>query len=120
VALFGSSRGSVIVGPNNRSSTVSLVSPANPTGSNATVATENRTVIIPTGEFEIGILWGTPIHHATAPPVGTVGPLLWVRVSLVAEFWGDAGFIPSATPNPSFSGSNLLLYGFAIMGGIDY
>jgi hypothetical protein len=119
--LFGSARGSILVGPNDRSSSLSVVTPANPGTTTSRVLTENKTDFIPAGEFEVGLIWGTVLRTKITPaPVGTTGTLIWARFSLLAEIWGDLGLLPISDPTNRFADGSLFLYGFAVAAGINY
>jgi hypothetical protein len=119
-SLYGNARGSFVLGPNNRSSTLSAVTPSNPTASTSAIATQNRTVFLPVGEFEVGLLWGTPLKPTHPPGFGLVGPSAWVRLGLLAQIWGGLGLLPAAGSGQQFTDGSLYLYGFSVTAGINY
>jgi hypothetical protein len=121
--LYGVTRGSFMLGTNNRVSTSTVV--ANGAGSTSTKLTDNRTEFIPVGEFEAGVGWGKPLgkqietaERAAAAPV--TGPILWVKAGLVADIWGDLGLLAAPAGSNSFSDSPLFLWGFTVMAGLDF
>jgi hypothetical protein len=121
--LYGVARGSVLVGTNNRTSTLSVVVPANPAGSTATKLTDDHTNIVPVGEFEVGVAWGKPLAPQSAEATRAAevtGPLLWIKAGLVADIWGQLGVLSAPDNNQGFSDSRLLLYGFSVQVGIHY
>jgi hypothetical protein len=124
--LYGVSRGSFLLGTNNRFSTLSVVVAGNAAASTTTKLTENKTELIPVGEFEVGVAWGKPLAPgpvnalAAAETVPPTGPILWVKAGFVADVWGSLGFLSAPNNIGGFSDSALFLYGFSVMAGVDF
>jgi Legionella pneumophila major outer membrane protein precursor len=118
--LFGNSRGSLLVGPNDRTSSLSVVTPANPATTVSPVVTENKTDLLLAGEFEVGLGWGTVLRPGAANRLPGTGTLVWARISFLTEIWGDLGLLSASDASGHFSSNNLLLYGFAVTAGINY
>jgi hypothetical protein len=121
--LYGVSRGSVLVGTNNRTSTLLVVVPGSSTASTSTKLTDNKTDLIPVGEFEFGMAWGKPLAPRPADAVrgaGQTGPHLWIKAGLVANIWGNLGSLSAPDGSQGFSDSRLLLYGFSVQAGVNY
>ena len=121
LALYGLSRGSVLAGRNNRTSTFSTVVVA-PGASSSGQLTERKTTLIPAGEFEVGVSWGLPLRTAT--PSGALPPVLWLRGGFVTQIWGGLGLpdppLGSSLRGGTFRQSSLVLYGFTILAGLSY
>jgi hypothetical protein len=118
--LYSNVRGSILVGPNDRSTSVTVVAPGNPAATSATVVTENKTDFIGVGEFEVGFGWGWAVRRNSAVSASQTGTLLWFRLGWVGQVWGDLGLL-SATGQPQdFSSGSLFLQGFSLLAGIDY
>ncbi len=121
--LYGVSRGSFMVGKNNRTSTLAVVVSGNAAASTATKVHEDKTEFIPVGEFEFGVAWGKPL---AGPPAGVVrevktGPVLWLKAGVVADIWGGLGILSAPDNVQGFSGGgSLFLFGFSVLAGVDY
>ncbi|GEM_PF-4504878 len=112
VALYSNTRASILVGNDQRDSTIKVVK------SNTTVV-ENRTLFMPTGEIEIGVAYGMPLPHKGPPQ--SVAPLLWFKTGLVGQAWGDIGLLHvNDQMGSQFKDSHLFLYGFSVQVGLDY
>jgi len=112
LALYSSARASILVGNDQRDSTIKVDK------SNLTVE-ENRTLFMPTGEIEVGIAYGMPLPHRGPPQ--TVAPLLWFKTGFVGQVWGDIGLLHvNDRLGNQFNDSNLVLYGFTVQVGLDY
>jgi hypothetical protein len=118
--LYSTARGSVLVGPNNRSSSSSVVVPGSPGASSAATATEDKTSFIGVGEFELGIAWGKPLTRSAAVAAQANAPLLWFRVGWVGQIWGNLGLLSTTDRPQDFSHASLFLQGFSLLAGIDY
>jgi hypothetical protein len=117
--LYSNVRGSILVGPNNRSTTVTVVVPAGATGSAGTVVTEDKTTFIGAAEVELGVAWSKELPPATPAPTHT-GSLLWFKAGFVGQLWGDLGLLSATNQPQNFSHSDLLLLGFTVIAGIDF
>jgi hypothetical protein len=119
--LYTLSRGSVLAGRNDRSSTFATVLAAG--GSTSGQATERVTKLLPVGEFEVGISYGLPLKKRAAAGVA-LPPILWFRTGVVAQVWGGMGLPPppvnASLQGGSFSNTSLFLYGFTVLAGFSY
>ena len=115
-ALYSQMRGSILIGDNNRDSSITVVAPGAPS---ATHASEDATEFVPILEFEMGIVYGVPINRPGPTP--NFGPILWIKTGLVGQMWGDLGLLNiNNTGGHQFSDSPLWLVGFAVQVGLDY
>jgi hypothetical protein len=110
--LYTNVRGSILVGTNNKESTltVNLAGTATTTSINQT-----KTEFIPIVEVEAGLQWGAELANSLrtgAPP-----PLCTIRVAAVGQFWGDVGPLSAGSPQ-GFRTSNLFLVGAHVMVGL--
>jgi len=119
-AIYGLSRGSLLVGRNNRTSTFSTVIAAD--GSTAGQLTERKSQLVPVGEFELGVSWGLPLGKQRVGLGAPMQPLVWVRAGAITQIWGGLGLLeppPASTlQGATFAGAPLLLYGFTIQIGL--
>lgn len=119
--LYGNSRGSMLLGRNERQANYSvLVSgaggvPAAGTASNT--VTEDKTDIIPVGEFEGGFVWDLAEHFCDEE--SEPGNMVWFKLGYVAQVWGDVGLTSAGTGQPFRDGS-LFLQGFTVQAGVAY
>lgn len=118
--LYGSSRGSFLLGLNNRNSDFSVVVPGVSGVSTSGKLAENKSSFIPTGEFEVGIAWGRLQPRSVLSQTLRTGPLLWVKGGFVADVWGNLGLLSASPLAQGFSGGALFLYGFSVMAGLDF
>src|SRR5262249_45480018 len=109
-------RGSFLLGTNNRNSTLT------PSGGTATKLTENRTDFVPVGEFDVGLAWGQVLARTQAQALGAAqsGPILWVKVGLIADIWGELGLLTPQNGVQGFSDSQLVLFGFTVLAGVQF
>jgi hypothetical protein len=119
--LYGVARGSFLLGTNDRNSNLSVVV-AGSSASTSTKLTENKTEFLPIGEFEVGVAWGKALFATQVPgaATGKAGPLLWVKAGLIADIWGELGFLSAIDQAQGFSDGRLFLYGFSVMAGIQF
>lgn len=111
---FTRSRGSILVGENNKVSTVTV----NVTGQPGTSSTieENRTAVLPVLEFETGVRWTTVVREANRG----VRPMLFgIEVAFVSQYWPDVGPL-SAGSTQQFRRSDLFLLGVSVLAGFDF
>jgi len=115
-ALYSNVRGSLLIGENARNSSITVAAP----GANlARKLTEESTDVIPTIEFEAGVMYGIPLNRPGPSP--NLAPLLWVKTGFVGQIWGDLGLLPITEANGNrFSDSSLMLFGFSVQIGLDY
>lgn len=115
-ALYSNVRGSILIGDNNRQSSVTIVAPG---ANSATRASEDATEFVPVGEFEVGLMYGIPLNRPGPSP--NLAPLLWVKTGLVAHVWGELGLLNiNNAPGHQFEDSPLWLVGFSLQIGLDY
>jgi hypothetical protein len=121
--LYGMSRGSVMVGTSNRTSTQAVVVPGNAAVTTASKLTDNKTLLAPVGEFEFGVAWGQALSRRPLDPTRDVvpaAPILWVKAGVVVDIWGGMGILSAQDNAQGYSGGSLLLYGFSVLAGLDY
>jgi hypothetical protein len=118
--LYGVSRGSFLLGTNNRTSTLTTTVAGSSLGT--TNLTENKTNFIPIGEFEAGLAWGKPLAIGRADVLGTVnsGPLLWLKAGMVADIWGGLGLLSPQDGVQGFSTTRMFLFGFSVLAGVQF
>jgi hypothetical protein len=115
--LYERARGSLLIGTNSRSSSLSAAVPG-AADSSGVVVTEDRTVWAPAGEFEAGVAWVTGLNgRAAADPNAA---RLWIKAGAVAQIWGDLALLSAADAGRQFSDSSLFLFGFTLTAGIEY
>ncbi|MCI0681007.1 MAG: Lpg1974 family pore-forming outer membrane protein [Gemmataceae bacterium] len=116
LAAYSNVRGSLLIGNDERDSSINITAPM---ASSATAVTENRTLLMPVGELEIGLIYGFPLAHRGPPQ--SVAPLLWLKTGFVGQIWGDIGLLRiNDTMGNQFSDSHLYLFGFTVQVGLDY
>jgi len=110
--VFTNLRGSVLVGDNNKESTLTV----NVVGTPGTSSTINqyRTEFIPIGEVEIGTQFGFDLGQRLRD--GLPPPAMTLRLAATGQYWGAVGPL-SAGRSQGFSTSNLYLFGAHIMVG---
>ncbi|HJZ58415.1 MAG TPA: Lpg1974 family pore-forming outer membrane protein [Gemmataceae bacterium] len=119
LGVYGFSRGSVLAGRNNRSSTFSVVVPGVGAASTADQITDQRTILIPVGEFEVGVSWMKPVRLRPVVEPRFI-PLTWFRAGMATQVWGDLGLLESPTVRLFSPDRPLILYGFTVSAGVTY
>ena len=114
--FYSNNRVSLLVGPNNRKSVANGTDVGGPF-SNSLV--ENRTILLPAVEAEVGVRYLTPLDERRWQADGT-GPLLSVRVGAVGQFWGGTGFLPAAAGDAQFNNRPLYLVGVTVLAGVEF
>jgi hypothetical protein len=114
--LYSVTRGSLLVGSNDRTSFSSVEGPL---GVTVVAATESKTDLIPVGELEAGIAWSTPVGRVQDAATGR-SPLLWIKVGAVGQLWGDLGLLAASSPADPFAESHLYLYGVTVLVGVEF
>jgi hypothetical protein len=119
--LYGNSRGSMLLGRNERQANYSVLVagaggvPVAGTASNT--VTEDKTDIIPVGEFEGGFVWD--LAEQFSDEESASGNMVWFKLGYVAQVWGDVGLTSAGTGQPFRDGS-LFLQGFTVQAGVAY
>jgi hypothetical protein len=95
---------------------VSVVSANDSTASFTNSLIENKTEVIPIGDFEFGV--------ERSVPIGANGlsdqAYFFFRVGFVSQFWSTSGFL-SATPNNlSFGDRPFYLLGVSLVAGVQF
>lgn len=114
--LYGDTRWSLLLGPNDRKSAV------NGTGADGAFTNslvENKTTLIPTGELEFGVRYLAPVDSRRTQADGT-GPVLSVRAGFIGQFWGNIGFLPANPGVAQFTSRPLFLVGFTLLAGVEF
>lgn len=114
--IYGKSRGSMMVGSNKRQANFSLLVPGGGAGTTSNTLSEDKTDIIPVGEFEIGVIWDN--RDSLQYDDSGANTLTWLKLGYVAQVWGDTGLISAATGN-DFRDGHLTLMGFSLQAGIE-
>jgi hypothetical protein len=112
------SRGSFLVGNNVRDTHTLVAVTGNPASGGAKL-TENRTVIAPAGEFELGFAYGIPVGKRINAPAPERSALVWLKVGAVADVWGSLGLLSITDGQQHFSDGSLFLYGFSVQLGFQ-
>lgn len=113
LVLFSKTRASVLVGNNQKESTITVIASGVPALGD--VISDSRTAFIPVLELELGGEWGLDLaEHLRSWSAET---LLTVRVALVGQFWGDVGPLSAGSPQ-GFRRSDLFLFGANVMVGL--
>jgi hypothetical protein len=126
LALYGLSRGSLLVGRNLRTSTFATVVTDGSGASSSGQVSESKTVLIPVGEFELGVSWGLPINRRAGSAGDRPQPFTWIRAGAVVQVWGGLGLLPPPINSPiqggllGTSNSPLVLVGFTVMAGVSF
>jgi hypothetical protein len=114
LVLFGTTRASLLVGKNEKESTLSVTLAGRPDSASDTIL-QHRTECVPVLEAEWGVEWGQELASRLRDP--TAGQLLTVRVAFVGQFWGDVGPL-SAGSARQFRDSDLFLVGATVLVGL--
>ncbi len=119
--LYGNSRGSMLLGRNERQANYSVLvvdaGGAPIAGTASSTVTENKTDIIPVGEFEAGIVWD--LAEQFCDEGSEPGNMIWFKLGYVAQVWGDVGLTSAGTGQP-FRDGDLFLQGFTCQAGVAY
>jgi hypothetical protein len=117
--FYTNTRGSFLLGTNDRTSSIAIVAPS--AQSSGVKATDNRTLVVPSLEWEAGIGYGLDLARTHDLAVPLTAPLLWFKTGFVGQLWGNVGLlkINDASSN-QFTDSLLLLLGFTVQIGLDY
>ena len=115
--VYTHTRGSILLGQNNRKSSVAATSPVPGASFNNTLS-ENKTILVPSGELEAGVRFLTPIRRSAADPAD--GPLFSVRVGFVGQIWGNVGYLPASPGHARFDNRPLYLVGFTVLAGFEF
>lgn len=118
IAMYWITRGSLLIGNNERSTSNSVAVAGNP-GSGGIKLTESRTMVVPVGETELGLAWGVQIPRARGVR-GIPPPLTWVKIGAVIDVWGQLGLLPFTDGPNHFSDGRLSLYGFSLLFGFQH
>lgn len=110
--VFTNFRGSVLVGDNDKESTITVNLVGVP-GTSSTI-NQNRTEFIPIGEIEIGTQVGYDLGQRLRD--GLPPPAMTLRVAGTCQYWHNVGPL-SAGSSQGFATSNLYLVGAHIMVG---
>lgn len=117
LVIFGRTRGSFLVGDNDKASSYSLNIASAPSAAVARSLSESRTEVVPVGEFECGLVWNN--RDVVNVPANRVPQgLLWVKAGFVSQVWGDSSLLSAGT-GTEFRGGDLYLYGFTIQVGLE-
>ena len=112
-SLYTTLRGSVLVGDNDKDSSLSVTIAGMP-GKAASIV-QSETEFIPVGEFETGVQWTHLFRNVNVPDAPQTAFI--VRVGLSAQVWGNVGPL-SAGSTQGFETSNLYLFGGHVMIGL--
>ena len=112
---FIGSRGSVLVGNNNRTSNATVVVAGLP--GYADSISESKTTLLPVFELEAGFEWGTELGSRLAR--GEPPPVLSVRLAGIGQYWGGMGPL-SAGSSQGFKTSDLFLAGVSVTVGLRH
>jgi hypothetical protein len=118
--LYNTSRGSIVVGRNNRNSSFSAVFPANASASLSSAFKDDKTDFVPAGEFELGVGWQGVVGSNTLLGAAHTGRLVWLKAGAVFQMWGDLGLLPQAGATAPGTNSSLYLIGFTVMAGVKF
>ena len=112
-SLYTTLRGSVLVGDNDKDSSLSVTIAGMP-GKAASIV-QSETEFIPVGEIETGVQWTHLFRNVNVPDAPQTAFI--VRVGLSAQVWGNVGPL-SAGSTQGFETSNLYLFGGHVMIGL--
>jgi hypothetical protein len=111
--LFTTLRGSILVGDNNKDSSLSVNLQGQPGVS--TSITQSKTEFVPVGEIEIGTAWTHAFGDVSRPEIPPA--LFTVRMGLTGQVWGNIGPLSAGSPQ-GYQTSNLFLVGAHVMVGL--
>jgi len=114
VAFLGT-RGSILIGENQRSSSATVVAAGLPAFADA--LSESKTTLVPVVEAEAGIEWGTDLGTRLA--LGEAPPQFCIRVAGVGQYWGGMGPL-SAGSSQGFRTNDLFLAGVSVQIGLRH
>ncbi len=115
-AFYSTTRLSVLLGDNRRNSSISVAVPGQPAF--ADVQFENRTLLVPVTELEMGAEWGEEL--AVRLREGLPMPQFVVRVAGVGQYWGGLGPLSAGDSRQKFRDTDLFLVGGYIQAGFRY
>lgn len=109
--LYTNLRGSILVGDNRKSSSLTVTVAGMP--GDSTSIQQDKTEFIPVGEIETGVAWTRTFGSVYADGISA---LFTVRLGLSAQVWGNVGPLSAGSPQ-GFETSNLYLFGGHVMVG---
>ncbi|MGZ0170732.1 MAG: Lpg1974 family pore-forming outer membrane protein [Planctomycetales bacterium] len=119
--LYGNTRGSMLLGRNERQANYSVLvvdgAGAPTAGTASSTVTEDKTDIIPVGEFEAGFVWD--LAEQFCDDGSEPGNMVWFKLGYVAQVWGDVGLVSAGVGQP-FRDGDLFLQGFTCQAGVAY
>lgn len=119
--LYGNTRGSMLLGRNERQANYSVLvvdgAGAPTAGTASSTVTEDKTDIIPVGEFEAGVVWD--LAEQFSDEGSEAGNMVWFKLGYVAQVWGDVGLVSAGVGQP-FRDGDLFLQGFTCQAGVAY
>jgi hypothetical protein len=111
--LYTTLRGSILVGENNKDSSLSVNLQGQP-GISSSI-TQSKTEFVPVAEIEIGAAWTHVFGDVSRPEIPPA--LFTVRMGLSGQVWGNIGPLSAGSPQ-GYQTSNLFLVGAHIMVGL--
>jgi len=115
LSAYGRSRGSLLVGRTSRQSNFAVVLPGEAAGTTSSSLSEEKTDILPVGEFEVGLVWDN--RQWSADEEVCPDTLMWLKVGYLASVWGDSSLLAAGTSSDFRTGS-LLVQGFTLQAGV--
>ncbi|MBI5759732.1 MAG: hypothetical protein HZA46_14540 [Planctomycetales bacterium] len=115
LSAYGRSRGSLLVGRTSRQSNFAVVLPGGGAGTTSSSLSEEKTDILPVGEFEVGLVWDN--RQWSADEELCPDTLMWLKVGYLASVWGDSSLLAAGTSSDFRTGS-LLVQGFTLQAGV--
>ncbi len=117
--FFLLTRGSILLGENVRTSQATTSIAGNAAASRVANISETGTEALPVGELEFGLEWGTLL--ARPAPLGqTSGPLVFVRVGVLGQVYGNVGLLSAQATPQDFSEHSLYLVGVTLLVGFQH
>ncbi len=122
-SVYSGVRGSILLGQNNRSSDLSGQKPNSqpepPTIPYTLKLTENKSMLMPIGELEMGISYVSEDKKIDIIGNEKRSRSYFVRVGVNGQIWGGAGYINSQDQG-NFRDRALYLVGFTVLAGMQY